>query len=110
MTFTGALNMVSLKHRGWLGIYGHFYKGLHHSLLLEQGMINSGKASEWDMDKSNNQEAIFKASARRNIIFDLLQEQICQSVKQLGLGLILLAHSLDSRKHSCCFLPMKKAG
>lgn len=73
-------------------------------------MINSEKASEWDMDKSNNQEAIFKASAQRNNIFALLQEQICQSVKQLELGFIILAHSPDSRKHSCCFLPMKKAG
>lgn len=77
--------MVSLKYRGWLGIYGHFYKGLHHSLLLEQGMINSEKANEWDMDKSNNQEAIFKASAQRNNIFVPLQEQICQSFKSLEL-------------------------
>lgn len=77
-------------------------------MLLEWGMMNSEKVNEWDVDKSNNQKAIFKASAQKNIIFDLLQEQFCQSAKQLELGFILLAHSPDSRKHSCCSLPLKK--
>lgn len=85
-------------------------KRVNHSLLLEQGMINSEKVNEWDMDKSNNQEAIFEAIAQRNNIFAPLQEQTCQSVKQLELGFIILAHSPDSSKHICCFLPMKKAG
>lgn len=72
--------MASLKYRGWLGIYGHLDKRVNHSLLLEQGMINSEKVNEWDMDKSNNQEAIFEAIAQRNNIFAPLQEQTCQSV------------------------------
>lgn len=107
MTFTGALNMVSLKYQGWLGIYGHFYKGLHHSLPLEQGMINSGKASEWDMDKSNNQEAIFKANAQRNI-FDLLQEQICQSVKQLELDSYTWHIHLTAKSIVAAFFPWRR--
>lgn len=101
--------MISLKSlrltRNYL--HGHFYRGLDHSLLLEQGMINLRRWMSGIWIK-----VIIKKPFSNPVLRETAYLLHCrsQSVKQLELGFIILVHSSESRKHICCFHPMKKAG
>lgn len=84
-------------------LHGHFYKGLYHSLLLEEEMLSLRRGMS---GKVTMKKVFAKPVLKETMSFF----QHGQSNKQQELGFIILVHTFDIRKPVSCFLPVKKSG